>query len=204
MKSYSLFDIDTYLFEHISIFKNRNPNGLYVECGAADGIQQSNTKMIEDENFGWHGILIEPNKKMFESCKKNRPNNICENIALVSNDYKCDTIEGDWDNPWPSPEAMMGGCTIKHKKTSQIPCFTFDALMTKYSVNKVDLFSLDVEGYELEVLKGINFQKTLISYIILECHFEMKETETKNYLLDNGFVIIHCFNDFIYLLKNKI
>ena len=62
---------DKYFYE--TFFKdviNKN----YIELGAMDGVNYSNTKFFEDE-LGWTGILIEPNKTLYNLLKQNRPNN---------------------------------------------------------------------------------------------------------------------------------
>ena len=46
-------------------------NGFFIELGANDGLRQSNTYYLE-KNLSWRGILIEPEKKNFIKCKKNR------------------------------------------------------------------------------------------------------------------------------------
>ena len=76
-------NLDKKLLKYIN-FKN----GFYIECGANDGVNQSNTWYFE-KCLNWKGILIEPNKKIFKELIKNRsPNNIFENVALVSEDFK--------------------------------------------------------------------------------------------------------------------
>lgn len=63
-------------------------DGFYIECGANDGVNQSNTWYFE-KKLNWRGILIEPNKKIFKDLKKNRTSrNIFKNVALVSKDFK--------------------------------------------------------------------------------------------------------------------
>ena len=39
-------------------------NGFFIECGANDGVNQSNTWYFE-KYLNWHGILIEPLKNKF-------------------------------------------------------------------------------------------------------------------------------------------
>ena len=46
-------------------------NGFYIECGANDGVNQSNTWYFEKQ-LGWKGLLIEPVKEVFVELKKNR------------------------------------------------------------------------------------------------------------------------------------
>ena len=60
-----LNSLDKKLLEYLN-FKD----GFYIECGAYDGLNQSNTWYFEKE-LNWKGILIEPNKKIFKILKNN-------------------------------------------------------------------------------------------------------------------------------------
>ena len=62
-------------------------NGVFVELGAFNGIDYSNTAFLEF-NRNWTGILIEPSFDCYKQCITNRPNSICINAACVSHDYK--------------------------------------------------------------------------------------------------------------------
>ena len=48
-------------------------NGFYIELGAYDGLNQSNTYYFE-KYLDWTGILIEPSEKQFRKLKRNRSN----------------------------------------------------------------------------------------------------------------------------------
>lgn len=78
---YSLHDLDTKMLNYIDL----HSRGFYIECGANNGIWQSNTKLLNE--YGWTGLLVEPNPNIFPELQKNRPSDICENYALVSNIY---------------------------------------------------------------------------------------------------------------------
>ena len=63
-------------------------NGFYIDCGANDGINQSNTWYFE-KKLGWKGLLIEPVDTVFYELQKNRSNrNFFFKTALRSFDYK--------------------------------------------------------------------------------------------------------------------
>jgi len=82
-KYYALDDIDKKLEKYL----NYN-NGFFIEVGANDGINQSNTYYLEKER-NWRGILIEPAPNNYISCKKNRSNlNRFYFNACVSFEYK--------------------------------------------------------------------------------------------------------------------
>ncbi len=69
-------------FLETKFFKSKR-NGVFIELGATDGVHNSNTLYYERE-LGWTGLLIEPIPWCFEEGKlrKNRPNSICEQVAI--------------------------------------------------------------------------------------------------------------------------
>lgn len=183
-------------------FKGKTDPGFFIEVGANDGVRQSNTKYFED-NWGWKGILIEPIPALYEACKKNRSKeNIVENYALVSNDYKGKTIEiydtydchglmsviADTDYTQDRLAKERSG---KYNKI-KVPAIQLDKILEKHKKKipaVIDLMVLDVETYEMEVLKGINFDKWRIEWLVAE---ELDDTneELRNYLRQYYHVMI--------------
>ena len=41
-------------------FYNKKQNGFFIEIGSDDGVQFSNTHLLEKE-YSWNGICVEPN-----------------------------------------------------------------------------------------------------------------------------------------------
>jgi FkbM family methyltransferase len=172
MKSYGLNQLDLKVLPYLKDCKNK----FFVECGANDGVGQSNTKILED-NFGWIGLLIEPNFSKYLKCKDRRPKSIVENYALVSKDYELDTIKGYFHHE-DFVKSMCAQVAVqnylkemwKNDEPVEVPAITFQSLIEKYKIdgNKIDFFSLDVEGYEFEVLQGMNFEKTRPEYFLIE------------------------------------
>ena len=74
---------------------NKKEKGIFIDVGAHNGIQQSNTLFLENHR-NWSGIVITPNKQKYDECKINRPKSTCECYACVSPDYKLSTIKGDF------------------------------------------------------------------------------------------------------------
>ncbi len=137
-------------------------NGVFIETGAHDGIFQSTTKILED--LGWTGLLIEPSKNLYEKCLKNR-NSISENYALVSSKYDKETINGDWIG---NLILQQNGITLMGDEDEICDAITLTELCKKHKIFEVDFFSLDVEGYELEVLDGLDFNLINVRYCLVE------------------------------------
>jgi len=169
-------------------------NGVFVECGANDGLFMNNTWTLESKR-GWTGLLVEPSSSVFAACVRNRPNSIVENYALVSNEYAFPTITGDFDG---HPMSSVDGKRRFNACPSDIsvPVATLSSLLAKHNFTKIDLFSLDVEGYEFEVLKGLDFNIWHPTYILLEVNHTFYHENIFEYLGNKGYLNLGNFSDF--------
>ena len=160
-------------------------NGFYIEAGAFDGIVQSNTKFLEEE-YNWTGILVEPSI-VFNDLKKNRPFNILINKCLVSNEYKDNKINGYFN------QGLMSGINnfnnSEDDKIVQVECETLTNILDRLEIKKIDFFSLDVEGYEKNVLEGLDFKKYRPTYILIEI-FENNRQLVFNYMIENHYIFL--------------
>ena len=157
-------------------------NGTYIELGAFNGTFQSNTKWLEEE-LEWDGILIEPSLNAYNQCCITRPHNKLFNCACVSNEYKEETIKGDFIG---TPMCSVGGVRQNRPPSNKIKARTLQSIINESELNHFDFLSLDTEGYELEVLKGVDFTKQQIKYCLIEIYTKDKDSifnfmENKNY-----------------------
>jgi FkbM family methyltransferase len=175
---FGLNNLDKKILEYIDY-----TDGYFIELGANDGITQSNTKHFELFK-GWHGVLIEPSPTQFKKLKKFRSKrNYFYNAACVAFDFPKDNIELIYSNLMsvalegrndildPLEHAKSGE---KHSDKEQTFRFQAQARTLQSILDEsnspalVDLLSLDVEGGELEVLGGVDFQKTNFKFIVIE------------------------------------
>ena len=132
-------------------------NGVYIEAGANDGKFQSLSYTLEKEK-GWSGLLVEPSPDAYNECLKNRDQekNVIIHGALVSDSYGKDTITGDF---YGHPMNSVGGKRLNNQANSvvEVPAYTITQLLVYFEFDHIDLFALDTEGYEMEILRGLNF-----------------------------------------------
>jgi FkbM family methyltransferase len=173
-------DPDLYEF-----FKTRLPDkGYFVDVGAHDGRSYSNTFHLE--KLGWKGILIEPILPTYFRLKqiRNPHTNHFVNSACVSFDYPDSNLEmsyGDLMSIAPSisrlnsEEWVAGSTTFLNRNEDNavtwVPAKTLNSIMQELqSPEHLEFLSIDVEGAELEVLKGIDFLNYEIDIICVETY----------------------------------
>jgi len=188
----SINNLDKKLLKYLN-FKD----GFYIECGANDGVNQSNTWYFE-KILKWRGILIEPNEKLFKNLKNNRSSkNIFKNVALVSEDFKNKNEE-----IYLSENNLESKLTNAVSPLSQkVATETLNNILKELNINKINFFSLDVEGYEEEVLKGLNLDIFDIDYILIETN----NFDKINIMLKNSNYTLQeklSFHDYLFK-KNK-
>lgn len=166
--------------------------GFFIELGANDGLFQSNTASLE-KKMEWSGILIEPSLKGYNECIKNRPNSICLNYACVSNDFKNDYIIGDFEDN--NPMASINGWRSKQTNMVEVKAITLEKILDEHCDTNIDFLSLDTEGYELEILKGLNLIKYRPNYMLIEIYVN-QYNDIVNYLKLNNYTLHSNFTNY--------
>lgn len=183
-KSYALNKLDLKLLPYLNY-----RGGFFIEAGANDGIQQSNTLYYEKYK-GWAGLLIEAIPALAEQCRQNRPRCMIENCALVSSKYPDKTVEMEYynlmsivregfsqqadENQHKDAANKILRESNKNTYTVSVPAKTLSDVLLSRKIDQIDLLSLDVEGYEENVLNGIDFQKHTPKFILMETRHNKK------------------------------
>ena len=172
-------------------------NGFFIECGANNGVDQSNTWYFE-KNLNWSGILIEPLSKQFQELKKNRSKkNKFFNLALCSSEIENILL---MENNDLVSKSVIDSSKIANSKFESVSSQTLTKILDEVSApSLIDFFSLDVEGFEYQVIKGINFDKYNFKYFLIET----KNDEVINYLINKNYILIKKLSSHDLLFKHK-
>jgi FkbM family methyltransferase len=174
-------------------FYNDKENGFFIEIGASDGIELSNTYLLETK-YNWKGICCEPIPSRFEKLVVNRPNSICINDAVYNQSGLQVTFDIAHNFDLLSGIAEHIDChksTVdSNKSTVQVNTISLlDVLEKAKAPSFIDYMSLDTEGSELEILKAFNFEKYTFGLIDVEHNYiEPRRSEIKTLLLSKGYV----------------
>lgn len=200
-----------------NIFEKKSP-GFFFEAGANNGVDESNTLFLELN--GWDGILVEPNPIKYKECCHNRKVKSIHG-ALVSSDYKGSTISGNFlrndrnslmcsifDIPEYFSEHQRQEVYGKIAEGSvEVPAFTLESIFDTNNIEQVDFLSLDLEGYEVAALTGLNFDKIKPSYILIETANNPKYQQyTLDFLTAKGYKYFEKIsgNDDLFILNESI
>lgn len=184
---------DVFLWDYFG----KKRKGFYVEIGSYDGVTFSNTYWLEA--VGWTGILVEPNPKLVEISKKERPYSKIINAAIGRDDGKktiilnvpigtggIDTLAFTKETDYQRHRVEVTESAIKK---IEIPKITARELLGDIN-EKVDVLSIDVEGAELDVLFDYDWECRRPEIIIIEDNSNGKDLAISEFLSEVGYVNI--------------
>ena len=184
--------------------------GYFVECGANDGYTQSNTYFLSRFR-GWRGLLVEPIPMLYELCKSFRPESTVVNCALGAEDGGTATmvysdLMSTAIGARATAEADLAFASRNRSFVARdghflvdAPVRTLSSLLDEVAVAHVDLFVLDVEGFELEVLAGIDFNRHRFSHVLIET----SDLDGVTSLLAPHFSLIAALSHHDYLFRHR-
>jgi FkbM family methyltransferase len=179
MKYYAEFDTDKIIRE--KYFPNYDYKGLIIEVGGATPEFLSMSKHFKDN--GWRTIIIEPNPTFAQ-----------QHIEIGNEVYQFACSYEDKDGEFTIVEQQVsayGGIVTDHSFSSievkdsylRKPNFNLtnsnskkinvkikklDTILNEINISKIDILSIDVEGWEIEVMKGLNTENIDCKLIVVE------------------------------------
>lgn len=144
--------------------------GFYIDVGANDPEQDSVTKAFYER--GWRGVNIEPLPGHHQALVAARTRDINLAVALGAKDegeltlYDVPSVRG-----WAS---LSRDVAAKHAEEghevveSRVPVRTLTSICNEYVTGEIHFLKIDVEGFESEVIKGMDFERWRPWIVIIE------------------------------------
>ena len=194
---------------HYSSYKR---NGYFIEIGAGDGKDGSNTYLLE-KNFNWSGIVAEPNKSQFNTIIAHRNCHFSDRIVFSESNLNLlfnetlqpylSTIEEFSKSDGHASQRIESNSVQKYNvKTISL----MDLLEFYQTPKTIDYLSLDTEGSEYHILSSFNFDIYKIRMISVEHNFTENRSKIFKLLSANNYIRIHenvSNVDDWYILKNR-
>ena len=202
------------LYRDIEEFINFS-NGRYFEIGALDGYFSSPTYSLSVKK-NWSGIMVEANHKFLDLLKLYRPNDEIINAACTSFEISKKNKSCKFLDLHHSGEIYHNDETIdqysedKLKELGKkiiledIPLTTVTEVVNNSKVidnNHINLFVLDVEGHEKEVLDGYDFDKINTDYFLIESRTKEESKNIKLFMSTKGYSLIGQTSSTDYVYK---
>lgn len=166
-------------------------NGYFIEFGAANGVELSNTYLLE-KDFGWCGILAEPAKRWHKDLRNNRTCHIETDCVWRDSNS---TVSFNEVESWELSTIDSFSSSDQHSqarkdgKTYEVRTISLEDLLEKYKApKKIDYLSIDTEGSEYEILRHFNFDKYQFKVITCEHNFQPVRENIYALLTGKGYV----------------
>lgn len=210
--NYSIRKYPNFNYDKVNIFdivienyiiKNKDQTFYFIQVGAHNGLKNDPiNKYIKKNN--WKGILIEPQKNIFNELKENykefSKNLIFENIAISSVENEIELFSSKSGNK-STVASVRKNITKRQLKAGdkelhsvKVKCTSLNNLINKHSVKKIDLLQIDTEGYDFEVIKTLDLENLKPKMIHFEfghltpkeCHDVTRYLSLNNYMIHWG------------------
>jgi FkbM family methyltransferase len=160
--------------------------GYFVDVGAYNGVHLSNTCQLE-KVLGWTGICVEPLEHAFRGLRGSR-SCICVQAAAYSTNgvemtfCSSDVLSGI-ESHIDRHKEVLAAPRVKVKTRTLANLF-----IEHRAPAEIDYLSIDTEGSEIEVLKGIDWERHTFGFISIEHNFiEPRRAEMRAFLEVRGY-----------------
>jgi FkbM family methyltransferase len=168
--------------------------GYYVEVGALDGKRFSNTYALEQ--LGWHGVCVKAHPQYYEYTRRNRPNAAVVHAACCDTDQRSITFQtngrGTLSAITPLDESFIQERFADYYsgfKAVQVEAKTLTTILDDaHAPRHIDFVSIDVEGNEMGVMRGIDFDRYDIRCIVVEANCDNDQALYTAYLTARGYI----------------
>ena len=200
-------------------------NPFFVKVGANDGVSGDPCSDILLSRTAWKGLLVEPVPYLVEALQANFSDSdrfIIEQVGIgqiegESKFYYVDPAAKEINPDLPDWCEQLGSFKRSHliKELNGIlepyiiqcpvEVCRLSSLLSRIQIVQIDLLHVDTEGFDLEVLKSLDFSRyTPLAIFIEHKHLNKNDRdEMLNILKDNGYSVRDCGGDYFALLSKK-
>jgi len=201
---------------------------FFIQIGAADG-KRADPIYHFVKRYKWEGVLVEPLPDVFELLKKNYHSvsglNF-ENVAISEKNemrsmsrIPLSAVEQNRVPRWAfGISSLVPEKTVfSHKNTSKsvfvnlqkekisenVKCITLKSLLDKHKIKEVDVLQIDTEGYDINIIRQINFSELRPKVINFEQQWltEQEKNFVTKHLKSFGYFLYNCGEDMLALLE---
>ncbi len=203
----------------IQYHAKREKNFFFIQIGANDGMKFDPTYLYV-KKYGWKGILVEPVEYIFDKLKKNYRGVSglqFERVAIGEKNgfkkfYHIQKSEGSNLPLWYDEIGSFYKTNLlrhtdripdieKRIASEEVPVLTFETLLKKYDVSKIDFLQIDAEGHDYHILKQVPFERVKPAIILYEDrHLSEKQKKLcQQLLIKQGYTLVRGVDCLAYI-----
>lgn len=180
-------------------------DGTFFEAGAHDGYTQSNTYYLE-RCRGWTGVLVEPVPELRAKCERRRANAKVFGCALVGEGHAEEDVSihfGDLMSSVRDRSHAEGGLTVTGRAAYSVTVSarTLRSVLEEAALPSLDLMVLDLEGHELDVLRGADLGDMAPRYLLVEALERERQQPALDDVLRSDYAFVDTLSDYDLLYE---
>ena len=212
--SYSYGSVDLLLD---NIFKNQS-HGFYIDVGCQHPVMNNNTYLLYKK--GWNGINIDLDKKNIDLFNFYRKRDLNINFAISSREGERELFFYHDKSAINTVEKSVANYQrAQVKEIKKVKTKTLNSIIenSKFKDLTIDFLSIDVEGHELDVIKGFDLKKYKPKVVIIEfLDLSLKKLEIKNlniknflkseiyqYMIDKNYTLVNLIHSDLVFVNNS-
>ena len=194
---------------------------FFVQVGSNDGVTGDPLHELIEANPSWRGIFIEPNDEVFAKLVNNYPADgrfSFEQIAISDSSrdrwfyyVSHETIRATGlPQMYDEISSFSRDHVLKHLTAvrpfvnftkepgeyisrKKVRCEPLMSLLERHHVSRIDVFHVDAEGYDLEVIQQLDYGRYRPKLILFEhSHLGDAFASAKSFLSDKDYRVVNC------------
>jgi FkbM family methyltransferase len=160
----------------IALFADVFPDAFVVQIGANDGM--AGDPLVDAfSKTRWSGLLVEPVPHLYEMLAahyRDRPGVRVERAAVSTRDgeaplYRLRSVPGETPEWFNQLATLNRDVLLKHRSAipeiesllieERVPTVRLETLLARHAVSRIDLFVIDTEGHDFEILRALDFAR---------------------------------------------
>lgn len=181
MNSKSQFGQDIHV---LNVIYGGKKTGFFIEVGAYNGIESSNTYILEQ--LGWEGVCVECNPRFYRELVNNRKSKNYDCAVYNENDKSMEFYDS---GGYAGLVATNNHTHIVNDPIIKVTTKTLVSILDDARApNFIEYLSLDTEGSEYDILSAHDFNKYKFGYICVEHNrIEPNRTNIRQLLESKGY-----------------
>jgi len=163
-------------------------DGYFVEIGACDGLDLSNTLLLE-KSYGWRGIVSEAAHVWHGALTRNRSAKVDTRYVWSQTGHRLEFAEATL--PELSTQLLLADRDFNAKgrvliKRYQVETISLNDLLSDHGAPaELDYLSIDTEGSEPQILRALDFTRYRPRIITVEHNYRSPDREELGTLLQS-------------------